>query len=415
VKYLGIDWATKHHVVALVGDDDGPCETWSVAHTWAAVCELVDRLAQEGGPPAVRIAMESGAPRLRDALCAAGYVVYEINPIAADRFRDRFSPAGAKDDRRDALVLAHAVRTDEPWLRPVTLASEPDQELRQRCRDRQSLVDHRRRFVQQLRQSLAESHEAILAIGRRLTSPFVLAILEAYPDAQSARGCRRPRLLRLMREHRVRAMDVDVLYATLRTEGFPLPDGVAGACADRVRWLARVIAELSRSIAEADAAIAVLFDVHSSREVLESVPGIGAIHAPYLASEIATRLGDAPDARSLQTLAGTCPITKRSGKQTRGYVGMRRACHKGLQGAMHTVARCSLRSSPWARAYYDQQRVRGSAHNAALRALSNKWLKIIARLLQTGERYDELRHQNALRNAGVPWAPKANAETERAA
>jgi hypothetical protein len=22
VKYLGIDWATKHHVVALVGDDD---------------------------------------------------------------------------------------------------------------------------------------------------------------------------------------------------------------------------------------------------------------------------------------------------------------------------------------------------------------------------------------------------------
>jgi len=94
---------------------------------------------------------------------------------------------------------------------------------------------------------------------------------------------------------------------------------------------------------------------------------------------------------------------------------MRRACHKGLQGAMHTVARCSVRTSPWARAYYDQQRARGARHNAALRALSNKWLKIVARLLQTGETYDELRHQDALRRAGVPWAPKADATIERAA
>ena len=94
---------------------------------------------------------------------------------------------------------------------------------------------------------------------------------------------------------------------------------------------------------------------------------------------------------------------------------MRRACHKGLQGAMFTVARCSVRSSAWARAYYDQQRIRGVAHNVAIQALSNKWLKIVAKLLETGEVYDEERHQNALRAAGVPWAPKANAEIERAA
>jgi transposase len=415
MKYLGIDWATKHHVVALLGAHGEHHETWSLAHTWPAVREFLDRLSREGGPEEIRIAMEPGAARLRDALCAAGYVVYEVNPVAADRFRDRFSPAGAKDDRRDALVLAHAVRTDERWLRAVTIASDDDQELRQRCRDRRGLVDHRRRLVQQLRQALSESHEAILAVGRRLTSPFVLALLDAYPDAQSARGCRRPRLARLMREHRVRRMDVDALYATLRSAGFPLSAGLARAYADRVRWLARLITEVSQSITEADDAITALFADHPARAVLESVPGIGGIHAPYLASEITSCVGEMPDARSLQAFAGTCPITKRSGKQTRGYVGMRRACHKGLQGTMHTVARCSIRSSAWARAYYDQQRARGARHNAALRALSNKWLKIIAALLQTGELYDELRHQNALRGAGVPWAPKANAEIERAA
>ena len=33
-----------------------------------------------------------------------------LNPKQLDRFRDRFSPAGAKDDRRDARTLGDALR-----------------------------------------------------------------------------------------------------------------------------------------------------------------------------------------------------------------------------------------------------------------------------------------------------------------
>ena len=35
-----------------------------------------------------------------------GFAAYTINPKQLDRLRDRFSVAGAKDDRRDAYVLA---------------------------------------------------------------------------------------------------------------------------------------------------------------------------------------------------------------------------------------------------------------------------------------------------------------------
>ena len=38
-----------------------------------------------------------------------------------DRFRDRHSVAGAKDDRRDAFVLADSVRTDRPSFRRLHL------------------------------------------------------------------------------------------------------------------------------------------------------------------------------------------------------------------------------------------------------------------------------------------------------
>ena len=73
------------------------------------------------------------------------------------------------------------------------------------------------------------------------------------------------------------------------------------------------------------------------------------------------RLGDAPGRwesfRHLQAQAGTVPVTKRSGKQQ--VVQFRFACDKSLRYVVDQVAFLSLRSSEWARAYYDQQRARG--------------------------------------------------------
>jgi hypothetical protein len=53
-----------------------------------------------------------------ETLMEQGFAVFSINPKQLDRFRDRYSPAGAKDDRRDAFVLADSLRTD-------SLASTP--------------------------------------------------------------------------------------------------------------------------------------------------------------------------------------------------------------------------------------------------------------------------------------------------
>ena len=57
-----------------------------------------------------------------DTLIDRGFVVYAINPKQLDRLRDRFSVAGAKDDRRDAYVLGDGVRTDRRLFRRVHVA-----------------------------------------------------------------------------------------------------------------------------------------------------------------------------------------------------------------------------------------------------------------------------------------------------
>jgi transposase len=67
-----------------------------------------------GQPQRVAVAIEVPRGAIVEGLVERGFNVFAINPKQLDRFRDRHSVAGAKDDRRDAFVLADSVRTDQP-------------------------------------------------------------------------------------------------------------------------------------------------------------------------------------------------------------------------------------------------------------------------------------------------------------
>ena len=58
------------------------------------------------------MAIENPHGAVVEILLDSAIAVFSINPKQVDRFRDRHSMSGAKDDRRDAFVLADALRTD---------------------------------------------------------------------------------------------------------------------------------------------------------------------------------------------------------------------------------------------------------------------------------------------------------------
>ena len=66
----------------------------------------------------------------------------------------------------------------------------------------------------------------------------------------------------------------------------------------------------------------------------------------------------------------------------------------------------SMRSSEWARPYYDAQRARGHAHREALRALGAKWLKIIFVLWERQVPYDETYHLATMARQQLRQRPK---------
>ena len=104
--FVGIDWASQSHQVCLV-DAYGEClGERAVAHGGAGIEELCDWLIARTGatPEVIGVAIEMTRGPIVEALLERGFCVYGINPKQLDRFRDRFTVAGAKDDRRDAHV-----------------------------------------------------------------------------------------------------------------------------------------------------------------------------------------------------------------------------------------------------------------------------------------------------------------------
>ena len=93
-------------------------------HGGAGLSQIADRLLSfaAGDEGEVSVAIETPRGPVVESLMERGFAAHSINPKQLDRFRDRFSPAGAKDDRRDARVLASALRTDPHCLRRL----EPD-------------------------------------------------------------------------------------------------------------------------------------------------------------------------------------------------------------------------------------------------------------------------------------------------
>jgi hypothetical protein len=103
------------------------------------------------------------------------------------------------------------------------------------------------------------------------------------------------------------------------------------------------------------------------------------------------------DYPTLRALVGAAPVTKRSGKAW--HVHMRYACKRRLRAAVYHWARTSLQHDAPARAYYDRLRQRGHTHGRALRSVSDRWLRILVAMLQTGTLYDVTKCTRALGTA----------------
>ena len=98
------------------------------------------------------IALETPRGPVIECVLERGYAVFSLHPMPLDRFRDRHTVAGAKDDRRDAFVLADSLRTDLALFRPLQQDSAVILRLRELSRLEDDLMQDHHRLINQLRE-----------------------------------------------------------------------------------------------------------------------------------------------------------------------------------------------------------------------------------------------------------------------
>src|ERR1700719_3544599 len=154
--FVGFDWAMEHHRACLLDAEGKRVAERDVTHDGAGLQGLCSWLLERTGARAEEIAVAIEAPRgpVVEALLERGFQVFAINPKQLDRFRDRFTVAGAKDDRRDAHVLSDSLRTDQHCYRHLAAENAVVVELREWSRMAEELQQERNRLANRVREQL---------------------------------------------------------------------------------------------------------------------------------------------------------------------------------------------------------------------------------------------------------------------
>ena len=391
--FVGLDWAETHHDVAVMDEGGQVVTARRVAEGLAGLTALHELLAGLVADPAeVVIGTETDRGLFVGALVVAGYQVYAVNPLAANRYRDRHTVSGAKSDAGDAKVLADLVRTDRHNHRPVAGDSELAEAVKVLARTHQSLVWTRRRQVNQLRSLLREFYPgALAAFGTEVGSRDALAVLQMAPTPTLGRQLSRAKLAaalaRAGRQRGAQARAVQ-LQAALRAPQLQAPTIVADAYGAAALALVGVITTLNLQLIQLTEQLEHHFEIHPDAEIVRSLPGLGVV----LGARVVAEFGDDPtryaNPKARKNYAGTAPITRASGK--RQVVVARLARNRRLADACYLWAFSALTASPGARAYYDRLRAAGTTHQQALRALANRLVGVLHGCLRHRTAYNEM-------------------------
>jgi len=324
------------------------------------------------------------------ALLAAGYQVYAINPLSAARYRERHVTSGAKSDPGDAKVLADLVRTDRCHHRPIAGDTVLADAVKALARAHQNLIWARQRQANQLRSALREFYPGALHAFDDLADRDALAILQIAPTPARGRALSKSKIASaLRRAGRQRYIDTrtEHIQQKLREPQLATAPMVEVASGHTVTAMVAVLAQLVTQINLLEQELNAHFDRHPDAEILLSQPGLG----PVLAARVLAEFGDDPtryaDARARRNYAATSPITRASG--TRRVVLARVAGNKRLRDALYLQAFAALKSSPGARHYYNTHRANGHTHHQALRALANRLVGILHGCLRHRTHYNE--------------------------
>ncbi|WP_208653297.1 IS110 family transposase, partial [Streptomyces rhizosphaericus] len=318
--FVGDDWAQDHHDVEVMDAAGRRLSKARLPEGVAGIERLHAMIGAELGEDSraeVVIGIETDRGPWVQALIAAGYTVYAVNPLQASRYRERLAVSDAKSDGADAHMLADMVRTDSHQLRPVSGDTADAEAVKVVTRTHKTLIWERTRTTQRLRHALLDYFPAALLAFDDLDAPDTLELLAKAPDPTAAAKLTTTQIAAALKRARRRGIPDKVakIQAVLRAKHLGQPTAVTAAYAVSVRALIAMLVTLNEQVNFLHEQVEDFFGRHPNAEIIRSQPGLGAM----LSARVLAEFGDDPhryaSAKARKNYAGTSPITRASGKK----------------------------------------------------------------------------------------------------
>jgi transposase len=301
---VGIDGASDSYQVCVIDGNGTVLGEEKFEHSGDGIRQCIDWLLKWAGGNASLIAVAIEVPHgaMVESLIDNNLTVFAINPKQMDRFRDRHTVAGAKDDDLDAFVMADSLRTDQRCFHRVKLQEPALLRLRELSRMEADLQTDRNRLTNKL---------------------WLWDLLEAAPLPSDAGGLQLEQVKTILQAHRIRRVTAEQVLEQVRKPALWLAPGAAEAASEHVQMLLprlRLLHQLGNSLAKRVRGI--LDELcaappecerreHRDAEILLSLPGIGPVTAATMLAEAPQALQDR-DYQALRNYAGAAPVTRRS-------------------------------------------------------------------------------------------------------
>src|SRR4051794_21926238 len=402
--FVGIDWAAESHEVCVLDTERRVIDRQTIEHSGAGIAQLCDLLLQLSHYQPSRVAVAIEAPRgaVVETLVERQFAVFAINPKQMDRFRDRHSVAGAKDDRQDAFVLGDSLRTDGHLFHRVQLDEAQVIRIRELSRTEEDIVQEQIRAGNQLRDLLRRYYPQMLHLCPGVDEIWFWDLLELAPKPEAVHELTRTKVERLLKEHRIRRLSAEEVLAVLKAPPLQLSPGTVEAASEHVLLQLPRLRLFQQQRNDVAARIQSILDEmsqpgqsgeHGDVAIILSLPGAGRIVAATMLAEASQALAQR-DCQALRSYSGSAPITRQSGKKK--IVLMRHGCNQRMRNALYHWARVSVQHDNHSREHYAQLRRVGHKHGRALRGVADRLLPVLVAMLKSGTFYDPQHRTNHL-------------------
>ena len=398
--YIGIDWSTQKHDIVFLNEEGGIILYQTIPHSPAGFEAFNEQRMKLGvSVEDCLVGIETKHNLLIDFLTSRQYKqIYVIPPSTIRDSRGRFGASKANNDRSDAHLIADMLRTDRARLH----IWHADMLLTQQIAALVSLEIFLTRTITQttnrLRNVLWRYYPNAARVFSSLDEQIALEFICAYPTPETAADLTIEQFKGFAKLHRYpQPSKLPACYARLqKPQPVARQETVLAYQFEAVR-LAHLALQAVQDKVSTLKEIQELFVDHPDYPIFSSLPGAGVLLAPALLAKFGDDRQRFPTAQVMQCVAGTCPVTKASGKHK--YVAFRHACDHEFRLIVQQWAKCSIGSSVWANTYFQTIRPQCDSLSHAYRRLANRWLEIAWRLWQDRVPYDEVRHlrQHALR------------------